>query len=496
MKEHEYLQNDATALAALVQKGHVTAAELLQLAIDRAQKVNPRINAIVQPLYQKGFDMIEQIPKNAPLAGVPFLLKDLELEWAGTPLRSGCRGFNNYVSQQDSELVARFKAAGLVLFGKTNTPEFGLTPYTESELFGPARNPWNLAHSSGGSSGGSAAAVAAGIVPMASASDGGGSIRIPASCCGLFGIKTSRGRTPMGPRYGEGWSGAVVSFALSRSVRDSAALLDAVHGETPNAPYLIEKPTRPYLQELQRTPGKLRVAMCTEHAFAGQKTDDQCVQATRQTAQLLENLGHSVEEIALPYSAEVFTKTFVTMVVGETAAGLRSLGDFLGRKATKADVELNTWFLAKLGEAYSAADYAYEKNNWNVLTRKMGDLHQKYDVLLTPTMARPPLKIGELQNSTAENAQIKLVDTLGLYGLVRGGKAIDQLAEKAFGYIPFTPIQNMTGQPSMSVPLVWGENNLPIGTMFTAKFGAEDLLFRLAAQLEAAKPWFNKMPDL
>ena len=238
------------------------------------------------------------------------------------------------------------------------------------------------------------------------------------------------------------------------------------------------------------------MAFCTEHVFAGQKTDEQCVEATRQTAKLLESLGHSVEEIALPYSAEVFTKTFVTMVVGETAAGLRMLGEFLGRKATRADVELNTWFLAKLGEAYSAADYAQEKNNWNALTRKMGDLHQKYDVLLTPTMARPPLKIGELQNSTAENAQIKLVDTLGLYGLVKGGKAIDQLAEKAFGYIPYTPIQNMTGQPSMSVPLCWGRDNLPIGMMFTAKFGAEDLLFRLAAQLETAKPWFSKMPGM
>ena len=496
MKEHEYLQKDATALAELVKKGDVTASELLQLAIDRAEKVNPRINAIVQPLHEKGREMIPQIPKDAPFAGVPFLLKDLELEWAGTPLRSGCRGFNSYVSQQDSELVKRFRAAGLVFFGKTNTPEFGLTPYTESELFGPARNPWNLKHSSGGSSGGSAAAVSAGILPMASASDGGGSIRIPAACCGLFGMKTSRGRTPMGPRYGEGWSGAIVSFALSRSVRDSAALLDAVQGETPNAPYLIEKPARPYVQELAQTPGKLRVAVCTEHVFAGQKTDEQCVEATRQTAKLLESLGHHVEEIALPYSAEVFTKTFVTMVVGETAAGLRMLGEFLGRKATRADVELNTWFLAKLGEAYSAADYAQEKNNWNALTRKMGDLHQKYDVLLTPTMARSPLKIGELQNSTAENAQIKLVDTLGLYGLVKGGKAIDQLAEKAFGYIPYTPIQNMTGQPSMSVPLCWGRDNLPIGMMFTAKFGAEDLLFRLAAQLETAKPWFSKMPGM
>ena len=265
----EYVKQDATALAELVRSGQVSPAELLETAIARAEAVNPQLNAIVTPLYDKGRDRVKDLPADGPFRGVPFLIKDLEMEWAGTPMKSGSVGYQHYVSEQDSEVIKRLKAAGLVFFGKTNTPEFGLTPYTESKLYGPAHNPWKLTHSPGGSSGGSASAVAAGIVPAATASDGGGSIRIPASCCGLFGLKPSRGRVTLGPRFGELWNGAVAGHAVTRSVRDSAGLLDVTAGGPtyrpfPGEPYGIAPPERPFRDEVGREPGKLRIAFSTQ----------------------------------------------------------------------------------------------------------------------------------------------------------------------------------------------------------------------------------------
>ncbi|MPR33068.1 amidase [Salmonirosea aquatica] len=496
MTAEEYQKYDAVGLAQLVQVGKVSPLELLENARVLAEKRNPALNAIVHPLYEEGRKIASNLPEQGALRGVPFLVKDLSVEWAGTPMRSGSKGYLKYVSGQDSYYLERCRKAGLVPFGKTNTPEFGLTPFTEPTLFGPARNPWNTAHSSGGSSGGSAAAVAAGIVPAASASDGGGSIRIPASCCGLFGLKPSRGRVSLGPLFGQSWGGAVVEGSVTRTVRDSAAMLDILQGYAPGDPYQIQSPARPYAEEVGREPGKLRVALCSHHPYPSQSVDVECVRAVEKAARLLQSLGHEVVEVPLPYGPEAFKDLFFPMVASETAATLRNLGTYLGQPVGTDDVELNTWLLAKLGEVYTGADYAHALFQWNQLARKMAALHQQYDVMLTPVLSRPPIKIGELQNTTQENISLKLLQKTGGYRFLKGSKIIDELVERTFSYIPFTPIANMTGQPSMSVPLHWTETNLPVGVMFTGRMGEEDLLFRLAAQLESTEPWFDKRPDL
>jgi len=388
-----------------------------------------------------------------------------------------------------------------VFFGKTNTPEFGLTPYTESKLYGPARNPWKLTHSPGGSSGGSAAAVAAGIVPAATASDGGGSIRIPSSCCGLFGLKPSRGRVTLGPQFGELWNGAVTMHALTRSVRDSAGLLDTIAGgptyrPLAGDPYGIAPPERPFREEVGREPGNLRIAFSTQALMASQPVDPECVKAVQETARLLESLGHTVEEVPLPYEKTIVTEAFFVNVLGETAATLRTLSDYLGRPVRRDDVELNTWAQARLAEGFSAADLAYQKRRWNSLNRSMGAFHETYDLFLTPTLPRPPIVIGTFQNTASEQRLLKLVDSLGGLKYLKGSKTVTDLAERSLGYISFAVITNITGQPSMSVPLHWSPDGLPIGVMFAAKLGDEATLFRLAGQLEQAKPWFDKRPNL
>ncbi|CCH57205.1 Amidase [Fibrisoma limi BUZ 3] len=498
MSFDEYARCDATALAELVRNGEVSPAELLETAIARAEAVNPALNAIVTPLYDKGRQMAADLPQapdsGSPFYGVPFLLKDLELQWAGTPTKSGCVGYQQYVATEDSEAIKRLKRAGLVFFGKTNTPEFGLTPYTESKLYGPAHNPWKLTHSPGGSSGGSAVAVAAGIVPAATASDGGGSIRIPASCCGLFGLKPSRARVTLGTRFGEVWGGAVASHAVTRTVRDSAALLDAVAGPLPGDPYGISAPERPFAQEVGREPGRLRVAFSTQTLIESQPVHPECVNAVQETARLLERLGHTVEEVPLPYEKTILTQAFFTMVLGETGAVLRELSEYLGRPVSRGDVELNTWAQARLAAGFSATDFAYQKRRWNVLSRSMGQLHETYDVFLTPTLPRPPIAIGDFQNTVTEQRMLKLADSVGALKYLKGSKVVDDIAEKSLGYISFTATTNMTGQPSMSVPLHWSADGLPIGVMFAARLGDEATLFRLAGQLEQAEPWFNKRP--
>ncbi len=496
MTTEEYQKYDVVGLAQLVKNGEVSPLELLENARVLAEKRNPAINAIVHPLYEEGKKMAENLPEGGALRGVPFLVKDLSLQWAGTPARSGSKGYLNFVSEVDSYYIQRCKQAGLVLFGKTNTPEFGLTPFTEPALFGPARNPWNTAYSSGGSSGGSAAAVAAGIVPAATASDGGGSIRIPAACCGLFGLKPSRGRISLGPAFGEGWGGAVVEGSVTRSVRDSAALLDILQGYAPGDPYQVQSPTRPYAEEVERDPGKLRVAFCSRHPYAAQSVDVECVRAVEKTARLLQTLGHEVTEVPLPYGPEVFKDLFFPMIVSETASSLRNLGKYLGREVKSNDVELNTWLLAKLGEVFTGADYAQALFLWNALSRQMAAFHQQYDVFMTPVLARPPIEIGGLQNTTQENLSLKLLQKTGGYRFLKGSKIIDDLIERTFSYIPYTAIANMSGQPSMSVPMHWTETGLPVGVMFTGRMGEEDLLFRLAAQLETAQPWFDRRPEM
>ena len=485
MTKEEYLKLDATAMAELVQKKEVEHYELLEVAIGLAEAVNPALNAIIHPMYELGREMAEQIDNEAPFAGVPFLIKDLAIHIAGTPLSDGSAGYRKRISELDSYSAQRYREAGLLFMGKTNTPEFGFTPWTEPSAFGPTRNPWNTERTPGGSSGGSGAAVAAGIVPMATASDGGGSIRIPASCCGLFGLKPSRGRISLGPQAGESWSGATMEHCVSWSVRDSARLLDATQGDSPGEGRPIRPPERPYAEEIKEDPQPLRVGFTVQHPL-GQTVDQACVDAVQHTAQLLESLGHHVEEAKPPYERKYLTESFITMVGGEAAATLDELGEYLGRPVRPSDVEPATFATALLGRTMRAVDYAKVGRQWNELSRRMGAFHQTYDLLLTPTVARRPFLIGAMDDPQEERL-IRFVNRFRLGKLVYRERI--KIAEKTFGYIPFTPFANMTGQPSMSVPLHQSEDGLPVGSMFTAPIGREDILFRLAGQLERAQPW-------
>lgn len=491
MTFEEYRRYDALGLAELVRNKEMKPAEILEIAIARAEAVNPAINAIIYPLYDMAKKMAGEVDLQARFAGVPFLLKDLALHLKGIPLQNGCAGYKGFVPKADSYVVERFRQAGFVFMGKTNLPELGLTPYTEPRAFGPTRNPWNTSRTAGGSSGGSAAAVAAGITPIATASDGGGSIRIPASCNGLFGLKPSRGLISLGPAIGEMWSGAVTEGCVSRSVRDTAAFLDAVIAETPGEPYLLKTPVRSFFEEIGADPGPLKIGFSTAHPL-GQPVDDHCKEAVHNTAKLLESLGYRVEEVDFPCTPEDLTHTFIMMVFGETAAALRRMADDIGRPVRRSDVEVTTWAIAMLGKAYTAGDFAYARGKWNDLYRRMGVFHQQYDILLTPTCSMAPFEIGALQPSTAEKRLLEMISTFNLTKLLKAN--VDPLAEKTFAYIPFTPLANMTGQPSMSMPLHWTPDNLPVGVMFTAALGNDDILIRLASQIEEAWPWMDKVP--
>ncbi len=494
MDYRTYSQYDAIGLAELIRKGEASPAEVLEAAIARAEAVNPVINAIIHTIYGKARERAHQPLPQHILAGVPYLMKDLELALAGEPMTHGSQAMKHYVPKEDSFTVQKMKAIGLNIFGKTNTPEFGITPFTEPKANGITRNPWNTDYSAGGSSGGSAAAVAAGIVPMASAGDGGGSIRIPASACGLFGIKPSRGRISLGPGNGEAWSGLVSSFAVSRTVRDSAALLDALIGAQPGDPFIFQSPERSFLSEIQHTPRPLKIAFSTQHPFS-QKVDPECIEAVNSTVKLLTSSGHQVEEIPLPYEEAVLTKTFF-MLMADVAADLDILGEMRGRPIQKDEVEITTWLLNILGRSYSARDFAYARKQWNTISRRFGQIHQTYDLWLCPSLATTPIKNGALQSNAVEEFILKIAIKLGLVPYLKGTSVVDTIAKRTLGYIPYTPIANMTGQPSMSVPLHWSKSGLPVGVMFTAKMGDEATLFQLASQLEQVQPWKHKRPEL
>ncbi|GAB2694806.1 6-aminohexanoate-cyclic-dimer hydrolase [Hymenobacter frigidus] len=491
----EYDQLDGLAMAALVRTGQLTPADLCAAAIARAEAVNPKLNAVVYPLYEQARRRAAAGLPAGPFGGVPFLLKDFGAQYTGAPHTSGSRALRNFVPTEDAELVCRWQAAGLNILGKTNTPEFALMGVTEPTLHGPTRNPWHLGHTPGGSSGGAAAAVAAGITPVAGAGDGGGSIRIPAACCGLFGLKPSRGRVPTGPEQGEKWQGAAVEHVLSRSVRDSAALLDATQGPDVGAPYFLPNPARSYLEEASRAPGRLRVGFSLGHPL-GSTLHPECATAVRDAARLLESLGHDVAEVPLPFDGRAVATAFLMLYFGETGASIAALAKVLGRPARPRDVEPTTWLLSLLGRTYTAADFAAARHTWNDSARRMGRFHQTYDLLLTPTLATPPVRIGELQPKSLEQTLLKVVNTFGLGGLIRRSGIVEKLAEQSLEKTPYTQVANLTGQPAMSVPLHWTADGLPCGVQFIASLGAEDVLFRLAGQLEQAQPWFDKRPAL
>jgi amidase len=423
------------------------------------------------------------------------LLKDLTQLVAGAPFRCGSRFLNDFVPDHDSELVARYRRAGFLLIGKTSTPEFGLTPFTEPELGGPTRNPWDLSRTAGGSSGGSAAAVAAGIVPIATGGDGGGSIRIPASCCGLFGLKPTRGRTPQGPDLGQVWFGAVVDHVLTRSVRDSAAVLDATHGADPGAPTLVPPPLVPYLEETKRDPSRLRIAV-TSHPFLGTTVHPDCVAALADAAQLLGQLGHEVVEDRPSLDGPAFARAFVTMICAECAADVHDAGKAVGKRPRRREFEATTWALQLLGKGLPGDQLSLAIREQGRAARKVGAFFERYDVLVTPTLAVPPFPVGSLQPKPLERLALQVLDSIGSGKLIRIMGLLDQLAGQVFGAVPYTALFNSTGQPAMSVPLAWNAANLPIGIHFVGKMGDEATLFRLAGQLERARPWFDRVPPL
>jgi amidase len=469
----EYSDYDGLGLAELVKKKKVKPAELVEAAIERIERHNRKLNAVVF----KGYDDARARAKTklaGAFAGVPMLLKDILGNKKGWPTRDGARFVPLAPSPYDATLVTRFEAAGLIALGKTNVPEFGLVPLTESTLYGVARNPWNIEHSTGGSSGGSAAAVAAGIVPLAHASDGGGSIRIPASCCGLVGLKPTRGRNPLGPLIGDVMGGLLAEHVVSRSVRDTAAALDATAGPEPGDPYAAPPPPDSYLAATKKKPKKFRIAFATKR-LDGEAFDPECKAAVEAAAKLCAKLGHHVEEAMPPVSTVIVGTSFISI----WAAGLTMLIDFVakavGKPPEREDVEGLTWGLYQFGKTITAAQYQLAWATLQGASRRVAAWQTAYDAWITPVLAQPPLKIGA----------VDLEETDVMKGFA-----------PLFLYVPFTGLQNITGQPAISLPLAWSKSDLPIGVQFVGRFGEEHVLLSLAAQIEKAAPWRKKRPPI
>ncbi len=465
---------DATAQAELVRKKKVKPIELVDAAIKRIEHLNPKLNAVVTPMYEQARETAKGKLPDGPFKGVPFLLKDLGALYGGVRLTAGSAFLKDYVPDHDSELVARHKKAGLVVIGKTNTPEFGIVPTTEPHFFGAAHNPWNTDRSTGGSSGGSAAAVAAGMVPFAHANDGGGSIRIPAACCGLFGLKPTRGRNSLGPDFGDMLGGLVAEHAVTRSVRDSAALLDATAGPALGDPYWAPPQERPYLEEVKSSAGRLKIAFTTESG-TGVPIHRDCINAVQEAVKLCKELGHEVTEAAPAIAGELVTQMFMTLYAAGNAWVINGFSMITGKTPSEKHFEPLTWALYQMGSQVPASDYMLAITGLQRISRDVAQFMVDYDVWLTPTLAEPPLPLGTLDSPPDDP----------LYGLMRSGE-----------YVPHTPICNFTGQPAMSVPLYWNKEGLPIGTHFVARFGDEATLFRLAAQLEQARPWADRRPPV
>jgi len=470
----EFERHDGLGLAELIRTKEVTAEEVLAATLERIDARNPAINAVVTRMDEQARAAIRAGLPDGPFKGVPHLLKDLGALYTGVVTSYGSRLFADYIADHDSEIVTRMKRAGLVIVGKSNTPEMGIAPSTEPRLHGVTRNPWSLDHSAGGSSGGAAAAVAAGMLPMAHATDGGGSIRIPASACGLFGLKPTRARNPMGPDAGEGWSGASIGHAVTWTVRDSAALLDATSGPDVGDPYWAPPPARPFLQEVGRDPGRLRIALTTAPWIEG-PVDPECADAARAAARLCESLGHHIEEARPQIDEAAWLKSTLVIVTASLTFTLETRAAALGRALKSDDVERITWERVELGKTFSAADYARAIHTVHRTGRAVARFLERYDVLITPTMAKPPHPLGVLSLSSPDSAAFM------------AGRSAS---------VGFTSLFNSSGHPAMSVPLAMSRSGLPLGVQFVARFGDEATLFRLASQLEAAQPWKDRRPRL
>jgi amidase len=474
VQQDEIARLDATAQAERVRCGEISAGELVESAIARIEALNPQLNAVIHECFERARAEAAGPLPDGPFRGVPFLLKDLAGgHRAGDPHHWGTRFLRDagYRATHTAHLVERFEAAGLVVLGKTNVPELGAWTTTEPDAYGPTCNPWNAAHSCGGSSGGAAAAVASGMVPVAHASDGGGSIRNPASQSGLVGLKHSRGRVTQGPDYGESWAGMTVEFALTRSVRDCAALLDAVDGNVPGDPYSAPPKQRAYVDELGADPGALRVGLCSD--AAGVDTAAACRAAVDHAGRALESLGHAVE-IARPeaFGDEAMLGPILTVISSAQARDIERFSELLGRELGAEDMDIDNWTVTEMGRAVSACQYqAAVEANHSFCRRMAAWWEGGFDLFVTPTIPEPPPTLGQLVPDAANP----------LAGFMRSGQLTPYL-------IPF----NITGQPAISLPLHWSEDGLPIGVQLVAAFGREDLLFRVASQLEAALPWADR----
>jgi len=469
----EYHNHDAMGLAYQVASRQASPQELLEAAIKTIESTNPVVNAVVQKLYDVAESQIRSGLPDGPFRGVPFLLKDLRASLAGVPTTQGSRFFRDNVPDRDSEIVARYKKAGLVIVGKTNTPEFGGAPTTEGSVNGATRNPWNLDYSSGGSSGGSSAAVCAGMVPAAHGSDGGGSIRIPAACTGLFGLKPSRGLNPCGPEFGEAWNGLSVEHVITRSVRDSAALLDCTVGPAVGDPYSGPHRQDYFLPEVSKNPGRLRIAVQVE-SMGGARPHPDCERAVMDAANLLERLGHYIEYAKPHYDSASAGKAFRLIIASNVLAAVDRHSVKVNRVPEEGELERINARL--MGEARRSSSADLVSAIWEVhaVGRAMGNFFENFDVLLTPTVATPPVRLGILDITSDD---------------------VESYLTAVFRWIPYTAVANQAGIPSMSVPLSWNAEGLPIGTCFTAGYGKDAQLFRLAGQLESARPWFDRRPE-
>jgi amidase len=495
ISQAEYLRLDGVALAALVRRGELVPAELLEAAIARAEAVNPRLNAIVIPMYELARERARG-ELAGPFAGVPFLIKDLMQDYAGVPATSGSNALRRaaVVPARHSEVVERFLAAGFVIFGRTNTPEFGAKGITEPEAWGATHNPWDLVRSPGGSSGGSAAAVASGIVPLAGASDGGGSIRIPAACTGLFGLKPGRGRTPTGPGTGEAIHGAAMNGVLSRSVRDSAHALDAICGPERGAPYVLAPPERPYREEIEREPSPLRIAWSARSPL-GTDVDPEAAAAVEQAARLLERLGHHVEPAEPGIDGRALARDFLRVWFAQLGHMIRDARERYG--AAWRDFELDSVALEAVAGTRSAIDYATSYSHWCEYGAQLGEFLGHYDLYMTPALAHPPPRIGELATPKGAAALGRFAIGLGLRRLIPlSAGLIERISLDNLRMVPFTQLANVTGVPAMSVPLHTFSSGMPLGIQFIGDHGDEGLLLSLAAQLERAAPWQDRRPQL
>ncbi|MEB4207718.1 amidase [Mycobacterium sp. 94-17] len=487
----EYMSLDATALAELVETKQVTPAELLALARQRADAVNPRLNAIVCRLGDVADRQAADPQLSGPFAGVPFLLKDLGQEYRGFATSCGSRSLAHDVADRHALVTQRFLDAGLVIFGKTNTPEFGAKGVTEPDYWGPARNPWNTGHTPGGSSGGSGAAVAAGIVPAAGANDGGGSIRIPAACNGLVGLKPSRGLAPYGPQTGEPMLGMATQGVLSRTVRDSAALLDAIVGPDPGAAYRVALPDKTFGEQIKQRPKVLKIGYSARSAINA-RPDREAVAAVEKSAALLRELGHQVEEVAPPYDDAALGRDFLTIWFAQLHQQVAEIKQRIG--ARDSDFEADTLAIAELGRSSGVLPVMSALENRNDYIRSLTDFHDRYDFFVTPTLATPPLAVGATATSPALQRVSRLVSKVRAGKLMGLSGILDDLIQESLGWVPYTQLANLTGRPAISVPLHWTDAGLPLGVQFVGSLGADGDLLQLAAQLEEASPWAHRHP--